>query len=269
MSAGALARHGLEGPTSLLSLTDEEVLALVDDPEQEAVHLPWVSAQEGSDQGFSRLQARLSSARSLFARGILAPEFAVAQIEGRTPRTDTGRPTPNALVTGIIVRRRHAVVTVDAVDELRPRGALQLFVDSDGSILQEQVSAEGIHHFVMTEQESALGVLRAFCMPVHDAKERHTAPVEDGQRALWEGPADDFLDDEDLQNSVGEYTACVRIQSTGENVGTLWILTGTRALALIQESEDDPLRADAISLMDHEVSSVLASVVEAGIYRVT
>ena len=91
----------------------------------------------------------------------------------------------------------------------------------------------------------------------------------DGQRVLWEGPADDFLDDEDLQNSVGEYTACVRIQSTGENVGTLWILTGTRALALIQESEDDPLRADAISLMDHEVSSVLASVVEAGIYRVT
>lgn len=122
MSAGALARHGLEGPTSLLSLTDEEVLTLVDDPEQEAVHLPWISTQEDSDQGFSRLQARLSSARSLFARGVLAPEFAVAQIEGRAPLADTGRPTPNALVTGIIVRRRHAVVVVDAVDELFPRG---------------------------------------------------------------------------------------------------------------------------------------------------
>lgn len=264
MSAGALARHGLSGPTSLLSLTDEEVLTLVDDPVREKVHLPWVEAQEASEQGFSRLQTRLSSARSLFARGILAPEFAVAQVEGREPRDDTDKATPNALVTGIIVRRRLAVVTLDAVDELRLRGAFMLFIDRDGSILQEQVSPQGVHHFVMTDAGNARDALRAFTIPLLDADERYKTPRDHDGRVLWNGAIDGFLDDRTLLDVLGETTACVRLESTGENPGTLWLLSGEDALALVQESEDDPGRAEAISLTYAEAAEILLSVIGAG-----
>ncbi|GAA1487350.1 hypothetical protein [Brachybacterium sacelli] len=80
-AAAALAPHSEGDPQALLSITDEEILALTENGA--GFDLPWVVARESRPEGFSREDARLSAARSLISRGFLAPESALAQLEQR------------------------------------------------------------------------------------------------------------------------------------------------------------------------------------------
>jgi hypothetical protein len=268
--AGALSRHARTGPTALISLTDEELLALIDDPDGSSVHLPWVTAQESSPAGFDRTQARLSALRSLLARGVVGPESAVAATERRAVDGDPSRLVATGLVTGIITRRRAAVTTVEMVDETVARGALSLHVDRDGTTLQEQVSTEGLHHFTMLDVTDATRSARTFCapgLPVPGDDAASTAGARDG--AVWTGPRDGFRTDPDLLRITGEILSCTHVTVQGEaGAGDLWILTTERSLLLAQPAASAPEEAlDAVPLQFSELEELLDHVLTAAVPR--
>ncbi|ATG51745.1 hypothetical protein CFK38_09575 [Brachybacterium vulturis] len=65
-------------------------------------------------------------------------------------------------MTGIIARRACSRRRLTVGRESDPRGLTVIFyADVDGSVLQEQVSADGLHHFLIQDLESALRALRS------------------------------------------------------------------------------------------------------------
>lgn len=268
--AGALSRHAGTGPTALLSLTDEEMLALLNDPDDSSVHLPWVTAQESSPAGFDRTQGRLTAMRSLLARGVVGPESAVAAAERRAVDGDPGRLVATGLATGIITRRRAAATTVEMVDEIVPRGALCLYVDRDGTTLQEQISTQGLHHFTMLDVADAIGNARTFCAPGLPSPEDAAAPAagaRDG--AVWTGPHDSFRSDPELLRITGEILSCSHVRVRGEEAaGELRILTTERSLLLVQPAESAPEEAlEAVPLQLSELEQLLDHLLTAALPR--
>lgn len=188
-AAAALAPHA-EGEGHLLSsLTDEEILALTGDGI--GFDLPWVQARESRAEGFSRGEARLTARRSLIARGLLAPELAMAALEQREPTGDAGAWTPNLLLTGIVARRALVPLQVrldgPTVDRV---SIVSLFVDHDGTVLQELVSPDGIHHFRISGTPAAAGVLRERLDPQGAADASPPTPVVTGTLAELEASAE-------------------------------------------------------------------------------
>lgn len=158
-AAAALAPQAAEDPQVLTSVTDEEILALTGDGL--GFDLPWVTARESRAEGFSRDEARWTATRSLISRGLLAPEAAVAQIEQREVDGDPASWTPNILLTGIIARRMLVPLQIRADGPTTDRVSIaSMFVDHDGTVLQELISPDGIHHFTMSDATRAASVLR-------------------------------------------------------------------------------------------------------------
>ena len=156
MAAGALARHAEGDLTRISGLTDEEILALVGPEHAAAFDLPWVVARERAGTGFSRDEARLSSLRSLLVRGGVTQERTIAAAEGRESGTDPGTFTPSALLTGILTRRSLAPRALRVSGpEQDDATVLRVFVDSDGTVMHELASPDGLHHFFMSDLSHA------------------------------------------------------------------------------------------------------------------
>lgn len=156
-AAAALARHADPGPTALGSFTDEQLLVLHGSSEAPALLTPWLDRAAGSDA--ERELVRSSAARGLLAGGGVAPESTLASVEGREPVGDPDDLLPAALSAGIVGRRVYSRRRVTLTDLDDPaRGAVQAFADLDGSVMQEQISVNGIHHFTMSTADSAARV---------------------------------------------------------------------------------------------------------------
>lgn len=263
-SAGVLARHAAPGPTALITFTDEEMLALVTDPEQEGVALPWIDDQEASVDGFSRRQAKLTAMRGLLARGVVAPEAVIADLEKREPDGEPHRLVASALATGIVTRRRLAALTVDVTDLFDDgRGRLALFVDRDGTVLQEQISGQGVHHFVMQDIAVSVDALRAFSTRRNPVQE--DSPAAGSAGTIWSGPRHAFLESDEFRAAFSEITACAHLQCRGEQEGELWILTSRRGFALVQPAESDPQMLEAVDLSPADLGRAMLDVLEAGV----
>lgn len=244
-AAGALAPHAAGAGRPLPSLTDEEIIALVDEDALAGFDLPWVDGRESRPTGFSRAEARLSAARSLLARGVLAPESAVAQAEGRRVEGDPSAYVPDALLTGILARRVLSPLVVRIEGPLQDRVTIVvMFVDHDGSVLVEQVSPDGLHHFAMCDREHAARLLVGRLLPPD-------VPAVDPASAV--GTWDELLADPQVGPVLEDARRRSRVQVLDRRDGArdrLLVLAGPRGLALVEGDEersdpasDTPLRA--------------------------
>lgn len=151
VTASALARHGIDGPAALASLTEEELLALTGSGDSSRVQTPWLDRFAPDDDRRSLLIT--AARRSMIARGVIALERTMAAAERRHIIDGGDDLVPAALLAGIVGRRaisQRCVTMHDlAAGDPPSMTAIQLFADAAGSVLQEQVSHGGIHHFVM------------------------------------------------------------------------------------------------------------------------
>ena len=162
IAAGALAEHATGDLRRISGLTDEEILALVRAEDLADFDLPWVTARESVHPEYSRDEARLAALRSLIVRGGVTTERIMAVVEDREAGPDAQMFTPSALLSGILARRALAPTAVRVVGpagDLAP--VMGIFVDEDGSVMHEVTSADGLHHFLMSDLEHAVEALLA------------------------------------------------------------------------------------------------------------
>ncbi|MGP9539272.1 hypothetical protein ACT3SP_14770, partial [Brachybacterium sp. AOP43-C2-M15] len=161
LAAGALAKDLPSSPRLLTTLTDEELLALTG-PDRSGERLPWIDGLRERAEGFSLEDAVLTGARFLRARGLTAPESVLAGIESRAIIGEGSQVRAGLVVTGIVARRAASRRRVTVTRESEPRGvAVRFFADTDTSVLQEQISEDGLHHFLIQDSASARRALRS------------------------------------------------------------------------------------------------------------
>ncbi|WP_246957285.1 hypothetical protein [Brachybacterium sp. Marseille-Q7125] len=154
-AAAALASRAHEGPTALLSMTDEQLLVLSGRDPNSALVTPWVDAHAQSEQDHDLLLR--STARAMLAGGQVSTESTLAALEERDPMGEPSDLLPVPVAAGVLGRRGYSQLRVTATDlDASERGALQQFADSDGTVMLEQISANGIHHFTMCTREAAI-----------------------------------------------------------------------------------------------------------------
>lgn len=247
-AAAALARHAEPGPTALCSLTDEQLMVLHGSSEAPALLTPWLDRTVGSDA--ERELVRSSAARGLLAGGGVAPEGTLASVEGREPVGGPEDLLPAALPAGIVGRRVYSRRRVTLTDLDGPaRGALQAFADLDGSVMQEQISANGIHHFTMSTAASAarVQVLWALGTP-----EQAGASSEASAPEVRSGTFEELLADEELGAVLASPSRRVQVlvedRAEGER-RMLWVVhDGSTSVALqpSDTSSEDPSLESAV-----------------------
>lgn len=187
LAAGALAGDLGPTPRLLTTLTDEELLALTG-PDRPVNRLPWLDGLRERVPGYGLEEAVLAGARSLRARGITAPEAALAAIESRDRIGDGSAVRAGLVVTGVIARRAAARRRLVLSRESDPHGlSVGFHVDSDGTVLQEQVSGEGLHHFLIQDLSSALRALHSLLEDDEDTGGSEGADQGE-ERSLVSGP---------------------------------------------------------------------------------
>lgn len=150
-AAAALAEQGRTTAHALCTITDEQLVAVTGDAADAEMVLPWLdSAVPAGERG----RLLTAAVRSLIAQGAMAPEGVAAALEGREPEGDPEAPVPGALLLGVVSRRVLSPVSLTVAAEASP-AALQLHLDRDGTILVEQVSEAGLHHFHMSPRDEA------------------------------------------------------------------------------------------------------------------
>lgn len=247
-AAAALASHAQDEGTALLSLTDEELLALTGDGT--GIDLPWIDGREGTGSAFSREEARLSAGRSLLARGLLAPESAMAALESRDVVGDPEALTTGIVVAGILARRRMVPweIRVDGPEQDRV-AIVRLFVDHDGTVLHELVSPDGLHHFAVGDVPHSQNLLRGRLGQVPDG-----APASvDVVHGTWS----DIEASEELGPVLAAGTVRSRLVLSDHRTGeaqTLLLLVGPQGAVLTRESsaeqQEPALEAVLISRED-------------------
>ncbi|MGP5054573.1 hypothetical protein ACTXJ3_05645 [Brachybacterium paraconglomeratum] len=231
-AAAALARHADPGPTALGSLTDEQLVVLHGAGDPPALLTPWLDRSAGSDAERELLLS--SAARGQLASGGVAPERTLASVEGREPVGDPDDLLPAALPAGIVGRRVYSRrrVTLTDLDD-RARGAVQAFADLDGSVMQEQISANGIHHFTMSTADSAARVQALWML---GDPELDGAPVGEIAPEVRSGTFEELLADRDLgailASPVRRVQVLVEDRAEGER-RMLWVVhDGSSPVAL-------------------------------------
>lgn len=232
-AAGALARHAHDGSTMLVSLTDEELLFLVGTDNSAELRLPWIEQMEQRPEGYRREDGLQSASRSLLARGWVGAEVAIAQAEQREPQGDPSGLTANALLTGVVSRRRLSGVVLELDSLTRPEnGKVLLFVDQDGTVLHEQVLRSGIHSFLMENLETAKTRLSERVDPDGRAAEDGTAV-----RGSWEEILADPSIGETIRTATDQ-SSLRTIDRTAESERALWIFSGPAGTVAMQVEPD-------------------------------
>lgn len=241
-AAGALAPRARSGPSPLLTLTDEEMFVLYGNAGQEQFASPWldrlaVDRGQAFDVGMLIATAR----RSMLARGIVAPEVVLAAAEEREVVGDPQRTSANLVITGILTRRNHAAVRLEAYsDAPEERGAHHVFVDSDGTTLHEQTSPDGLHHFMMQEVPDSVDLLQSFVLGREVTEGEASSSRTDDEDVTawpWRGSADTAATDPALLEHTGALVAETRILLSGQSPaaqGGIHLVSGRSALGILQ-----------------------------------
>lgn len=238
-AAGVLAPLARSGPSPLLTLTDEEMFVLYGNAGKAQFASPWldrlaVDRGKAFDAGMLMATAR----RSMLARGMIAPEVVLAAAEKREVRGDPQLTRANLLITGSLTRRNHTVVRLEAFsDSPEERGAHHVFVDHDGTVLHEQTSPDGLHHFVMQNVSDSVDLLQSFVLG-RKVTEGETSPEVDDEPVLpWRGRTHAAATDPVLIEHTGALIAETRILLSGQKSavqGEIHLVSGQSALAILQ-----------------------------------
>ena len=181
-AAAALSRHGTGDLVRLTGLTDDEILALNGADSASEFDLPWISARESMNPSFSRDEARLGALRSLILRGHILHEGTMSTIEKREPLDDATAYMPDALMTGILTRRALSPRTVRVADTLdEATTVLRLFIDTDGTVLHELITPDGLHHFFMSDLPHAGTAV------LHRVDPSRRTPGESAEEGIFHG----------------------------------------------------------------------------------
>src|SRR5690606_999142 len=271
-AAAALARHADPGPTALGSLTDEQLVVLHGAGDPPALITPWRDRAAGSDGdrelmpsdaargGHARCGGERPSAGGAAARTL-------ASVEGREPVGDPDDLLPAALPAGIVGRRVYSRRRVTLTDLDDPaRGAVQAFADLDGSVMQEQISANGIHHFTMSTADSAARVQALWML---GDPELDGAPVGETAPEVRSGTFEELLADRDLgailASPVRRVQVLVEDRAEGER-RMLWVVhDGSSPVALQPAdptSEDQSLELSVLDAVRVGRDDLRAQLVE-------
>ncbi|MGP9582219.1 MULTISPECIES: hypothetical protein [unclassified Brachybacterium] len=235
-AAAALARHADPGPTALGSLTDEQLVVLHGTSKAPALLTPWLDRSTATDAQRELLLS--SAARGQLAAGAIAPEGTLAKVEGREPVGDPEDLLPTALPAGIVGRRVYSSRRVTATDLDDPaRGAIQAFADLDGTVMQEQISANGIHHFTMSSVDSAARVQVLWLLGAPDPE---SAPTEEQAAEVRSGTLEELTADPEIGVLLSSATRRVRILAEDRAEGVeqvLWVLHDGESTVALQPSE--------------------------------
>ena len=246
-AAGALARHGRERAAMLCSLTDEQLEALLGSEQPDGLRTPWL------DDPGRRVHAgllRASAVRALVAQGALAPEAVVARIEERDVDGDPRRVVPSMLVLGVLARCALSPRTITVHEPTAPRGgAVVVHVDADGTLMTEQISPEGIHHFQMCPPDAVADLLLLeLCAP----RGVEELVGIDGTCATGTGALDEILARQDVAAHIAPDTRELAIDLADKGVDEIeriGIRIG-RDAALVMRPEEgegsDPGRVEAV-----------------------
>ena len=245
-AAGALASMVAEEPSPLITLTDEELFTLYGREGEGRFASPWLdrlAVDRGQRFDVGMLMSVLR--RSMIARGMIAPEAILAAAEKREPVGDPQAMSGSFLLTGILTRRNHAAVRLEAVGHApEERGAHGIFVDRDRTVLYEQTSPDGLHHFTMQNAANSVDLLRTFVLgrATGGADESAEGSDPEGQDAiLWHGPMDGAHTDPVLLKHTGELIAATTISLSGSlasQTGELHFVSGREALVILQPDPD-------------------------------
>lgn len=149
-----------EQSAHVVSLTDEEIVALdgVDHPQ--VVVTPWLSAHDGDTSVITTV-----ALRSLIVRGLVS----VLDEGGDDPSADVAvDATPE--ITGVMLLRRTAVrVLVAHRTTPASESWWYGYIQDDGTVLEEDVDPSGQHQFSVCSTEHVVDRLRAFVDPRGDA----------------------------------------------------------------------------------------------------
>lgn len=243
-AAGALAPAARTGPSPLLTVTDEEMLVLYGSAGEGQFASPWLSrlaADRGErfDVGMLMAVAR----RSMLARGMVAPEMVLATAEKRAVAGEPQSMRANLLVTGILTRRDHAAIRLEAFsDAPEERGAHHVFVDRDGTVLHEQTSPDGLHHFMMQEAPESGDLLRSFVLGRQMEESNTSSSDTEGETTrVWRGEARSAAADPALLEHTGALVAETRISLSGQTPavhGEIHLVSGQDSLVIIQPDPD-------------------------------
>lgn len=264
--AGALAPLARSGPSPLLTLTDEEMFVLYGNAGKEQFASPWldrlaVDRGQSFDVGMLMATAR----RSMLARGMIAPEVVLAAAEKRTVAGDPQLMSANLLITGVLTRRNHSVVRLEAFsDAPEERGAHHVFVDRDGTVLHEQTSPDGLHHFMMQGVADSVDLLRSFVLGREETQDDASPSDTDEEAVLaWRGNTDAAATDPALLKHSGSLVAETRIYLSGQTPavkGELHLVSGRNGLLILQpdtEHSDDEGMATAQKVSLNELGDML------------
>ncbi|HEX7351808.1 hypothetical protein [Brachybacterium sp.] len=237
LAAGALAGDLGPTPRLLTTLTDEELLALTG-PDRPVNRLPWLDGLRERVPGYGFEEAVLAGARSLRARGLTAPEEALAAIESRDRIGDGSAVRAGLVVTGIISRRAAARRRLALRRESDPQGLSVAFhVDSDGTILQEQVSGEGLHHFLIQDLSSALRALHSLLEDDEDTDDSGGADQGE-ERSLVSGTWHQVS----VALDIADRTTVTRLDLVDQAAGaseTLWIARSPEGPVVLRAADGD------------------------------
>lgn len=245
-AAGALASMIDEDPSPLITLTDEELFTLYGREGEGRFASPWLD-RLAVDRGQRFDVGMLSSVlrRSMIARGMIAPEAILAAAEKREPVGDPQAMAGNFLLTGILTRRNHAAVRLEAVGHApEERGAHGIFVDRDRTVLYEQTSPAGLHHFTIQNVSNSVDLLRTFVLGRATGEADETVEGSDPEEqdvVLWRGTMEGAHADPALLEHTGELIAATRISLSGSQAsqsGELHFVSGRDALVILQPDQE-------------------------------
>lgn len=273
LAAGALASDLASTPRLLTTLTDEELLALTG-PDRPGERHPWIDGLRERVSGYGMEEAVLTGARSLRARGLTAPEAALAPLESRARIGEGSAVRAGLVVTGIIARRAVSRRRLTVGRESDPRGFTTIFyADIDGSVLQEQVSADGLHHFLIQDLESALRALRSLL----EDDDEHVGEGGDGDEG---GDARSLVSGgwEEVSTALGiAAQAAVRrldlVDRSDEAEETLWVAASPLGPVVLRSTEGGDAHAltrtvlEASSMSLRERDELLEEILTGGLPR--
>ncbi|WP_053916418.1 MULTISPECIES: hypothetical protein [Brachybacterium] len=267
-AAGALASMLDEDPSPLITLTDEELFTLYGREGEGRFASPWLD-RLAVDRGQRFDVGMLTSVlrRSMIARGMIAPEAILAAAEKREQVGDPQAMKGNFLLTGILTRRNHAAVRLEAVGHApEERGAHGIYVDRDRTVLYEQTSPAGLHHFTIQNVSNSVDLLRTFVLGrvTGEADESATGSDPEEQDAiLWRGKMDGAHADPALLEHTGELIAATKISLSGSlaaQSGEMHFVSGRAMLVILQPDPDSVAAEDmavARSIAPEELDELL------------
>ena len=157
-------------------------------------------------------------------------------------------------------------------DAPEQRGAHNVFVDRDGTVLHEQTSPDGLHHFMMQGVSASVDLLRSFVLGRRVQESVTSSSGVDGETTLlWRGNADAAATDPALLEHTGALVAETRISLSGQAATVhreIHLISGRDALVILQpdvESTDWEEMATAREVTLEELEEMLAYLLGTGV----